>query len=610
MCGIFGAIGPDLNRDIKAVRRIAMRARRRGNDSSGLLLYSDSLFRVMRADRALENLLKDLDLAGVPCVMGHGRLITNGESDNQPVLRDGIVTLHNGIILNESEIWDFLAGSPTLHIDTEVMPALINHFLLEGLTEIQAVTAMLEKCKGSISAVFLFPQTGKLVLCSNTGSLFFGFKGRNIFFASEMHSLKTIACTRVAQVKDAVEFKVPTNDSRPQVSETRELRRSILPALQHNPQQERLLLTPDYHLQRCSKCILPETMPFISFGAGGVCIYCENYVPRVVENRNEALSTMLESYLSQDENHRVIFPFSGGRDSSFGLHYLVNELGIKPVTYTYDWGMLTDLGRRNISLMCAQLGVENIVVAADIPRKRENIRKNLQAWLRQPHLGMVNLLTAGDKHFFQHILTLKKELTSSMNVWSFNPLETTHFKTGFLGVPPSFSDQKVYKTGIGPQISYQRKRFAVMAKNFRYLNASLWDTLGGEYFRSVAKQSDLVQLFDFVPWEEKKVDDVLADFGWEKASDTKTTWRIGDGTAAFYNYVFYVMAGFTEHDTFRSNQIREGQISRSNALQHVHDENRPRYENIRWYLDAIGLDFETVIARVNSEALAGHGGRQ
>ena len=31
-----------------------------------------------------------------------------------------------------------------------------------------------------------------------------------------------------------------------------------------------------------------------------------------------------------------------------------------------------------------------------------------------------------------------------------------------------------------------------------------------------------------------------------------------DGTAGFYNYVYHTVAGFTEHDTFRSNQIREG----------------------------------------------------
>ncbi|MGE0233414.1 MAG: hypothetical protein AB7S46_16675, partial [Flavobacteriaceae bacterium] len=86
----------------------------------------------------------------------------------------------------------------------------------------------------------------------------------------------------------------------------------------------------------------------------------------------------------------------------------------------------------------------------------------------------------------------------------------------------------------------------------------------------------------------------------EKAPDTSTTWRIGDGTAAFYNYVYHTVAGFSEHDTFRSNQIREGQMSRPEALALIEDENRPRYANIKWYLDAVGLDFADTIRAVNA----------
>ena len=59
------------------------------------------------------------------------------------------------------------------------------------------------------------------------------------------------------------------------------------------------------------------------------------------------------------------------------------------------------------------------------------------------------------------------------------------------------------------------------------------------------------------------------------------------------------MAGFTEHDTFRSNQIREGIISREEALKLVNDENKPRYENIAQYLEMLGLDFKTVINTIN-----------
>ena len=84
--------------------------------------------------------------------------------------------------------------------------------------------------------------------------------------------------------------------------------------------------------------------------------------------------------------------------------------------------------------MCSKLGVENIIVAADIGVKRRNINKNLRAWLRAPNLGMVSILTAGDKHFFKHVETIKNQTGVSLNLWGINPLEVTHFKSGFLGV--------------------------------------------------------------------------------------------------------------------------------------------------------------------------------
>ena len=41
-------------------------------------------------------------------------------------------------------------------------------------------------------------------------------------------------------------------------------------------------------------------------------------------------------------------------------------------------------------------------------------------------------------------------------------------------------------------------------------------------------------------------------------------------------------------------------MTRKEALTLIEDENRPRYANIKWYLDAIGLDFADVIRTVNA----------
>jgi len=133
-----------------------------------------------------------------------------------------------------------------------------------------------------------------------------------------------------------------------------------------------------------------------------------------------------------------------------------------------------------------------------------------------------------------------------------------------------------------------------------YFNRSIWDTISGEYYRSFTEKSDYYHIFDYWRWDEKVCDDTLKQYDWELAPDTSTTWRIGDGTAALYNYIYYTLAGFTEHDTFRSNQIREGQITREEALRLVKEENRPRYQNIRWYLDAVGLDFVSAVRKINS----------
>jgi len=250
--------------------------------------------------------------------------------------------------------------------------------------------------------------------------------------------------------------------------------------------------------------------------------------------------------------------------------------------------------------MCAELGVENIIVADDIGKKRRHIAQNLTAWLKSPHLGMISILTAGDKHFFRHIETVKAQTGIQLNLWGINPLEVTHFKAGFLGVPPDFEEKRVYSHGVMKQLRYQYLRLKAMLESPGYFNGSLWDTLSGEYYRSFTKKSDYYHIFDYWRWDERQIEDTLAEYDWEKAPDTNTTWRIGDGTAAFYNYVYYTVARFTEHDTFRSNQIREGDLTREEALEMVLDENAPRYPNVKWYLDAVGLDFKDVISVVNS----------
>lgn len=599
MCGIFGIIpGGYVNRT--KLQLLAKHAQQRGQDSSGLALHVDGRCNVYKADYSVKKLLSQVPKQKAKFAFGHSRLVTNGFEHNQPVVSENSLVFHNGIIVNSTQVWKRLKLNPKTDLDSEIISALVESGLDSGSKIDELAKEVLQALEGSVSVIILLPRLGKVVLASNTGSLYFGESEGDIIVSSEKFPLARLKCKEIKQIRNDFQIFDLPNSSKLVEKKFNVKRLNLVPLVEYLPSEEKKLLYKNKNLRRCSKCVLPETMPFIEFDLDGVCNYCHSYKPRNIPKSKFELENLLEPYRRM-EGTDCIVPFSGGRDSCYGLHLIVNELKMRPVAYTYDWGMVTDLGRRNISRMCSQLGVENIIVAANITKKRENIRKNLEAWLKNPHLGMLALLTAGDKHFFRHVETVKQQTEVNLNLWGVNPLEVTHFKAGFLGISPDFKERRVYSNGVRKQINYHFKRTQQMIRNPRYLNSSLFDTLSGEFYRSFKEKRDYFHIFDYWKWDENIVNSTLLNnYDWEVSPDTSTTWRIGDATAAFYNYVYHTVVGFSEHDTFRSNQIREGDISRDFALSQLEQENRPRYESIKWYIEVLGLDFSSVIDVINS----------
>lgn len=597
MCGIFGIIS-DSNIVKEHYQTLAVHARQRGRDSSGLVYFSGNEYKIKRADFDIKRLMNQEGFTS-NIVLGHSRLITNGLNDNQPVVRENNFALHNGIIVNHEDGWAKINLEPNLKIDSEIILGITQHHLSKGGLLEELAQEVLMLCTGTIACALALPEKGKLLLFSNNGSLYVGKTNSATYFSSEKYPLEKVGCKQIQQIwNDPFLIDIP-------VSKTLEVydhncrKENLIPEINIVSGEEKLLKFELHGLRRCTRCILPETMPYIKFDENGVCNYCNNYKLLNKQKPKEELFNLVEPY-RRKSGPDCIVPYSGGRDSSYALHLIVKELKLKPITYTYDWGMVTDLSRRNISRMCSSLGVENIIIAADISKKRRNIRMNLQAWLKSPHLGMLNILMAGDKHFFKYIDMVKEQTKINLNLWGFNPLEVTHFKAGFLGVEPIFEESNVYMNNKYKQLVYQYLRFKAMLQSPGYFNRSLWDTISGEYYRSFNKKKDYFHIFNYWRWDEKVVDDTLQHYDWELATDTSSTWRIGDGTAGFYNYVYYTLAGLSEHDTLRSNQIREGQMTRDEALRRVQEENQPRYHNIKWYLDVLGMDFKEVINTVNN----------
>lgn len=678
MCGIFGivvrnnsAYNPEFIK--KSLITLAQLSETRGKDSSGFAFRneSDRTLDVIRASMPisalmghkifvseLESRFKDMTRCekglapSTFAVIGHSRLVTNGtqliDENNQPVVKDGIVGVHNGIIVNVDALWQTEPiGQRKYEIDTEAMFSLFSYYDKLGNSSALAIANACKKIVGTVSTAFFIDNKDELVLATNNGSLYILSNFKDILvFASEKFILeklrkkyefdRIISGLQILHVKSNTGYVVRLSDisakhfdfydndvkalSPTSIEEFGVKVYSLNGSRQHNDKsllvdfgsiisdpkaiKERRLLEYNIDevlsLRRCTKCVLPETFPHITFDSEGVCNYCNNYKLKNQPKPLDDLLRLVEPYRNKKGNYDCIVPFSGGRDSTFTLHTIKKVLGLNPVAFTYDWGMVTDLARRNIARVCGKLGVENVIVAADIVKKRSNIKKNILAWLKNPELGMIPLFMSGDKYFFYYTNKLKKQTGIRLNIWGINPLENTDFKTGFAGVKPLADKKRIYSLSMSGKANFIKFIGKNLLLNPAYFNSSNLDSLGSIFSRYMFPQTDYYSLFDYYQWNEKEIENLIfSEYDWERAIDTRSTWRIGDGTASFYNYIYYTVAGFSEIDTFRSNQIREGLLDRDDALRMIKEENVPRYENVKWYLEIVGIDYENTIRTIN-----------
>ena len=630
MCGIFGLVAVDERRLTReAIRQLAHQllrfSERRGSEAAGMAVRTGARLdyyktaaagrRMWRQEEFQAFLTAALGTPGPVALLGHSRLVTNGtqgiDRNNQPIESSRLVGVHNGIVVNDAEIWH---GHPELvrerEVDTEVIYKLLDHAHTGTGTLADAVRQVYRTIVGEANIAFLGAHVGALGLATNVGSLYLleapalgltAFASERSFLtrlAGSVRALRALPATAVTQLAPGEAAFVALEDAAvtrfalatdtpvapPPVN-------APVPILERSRRQRTL--------RRCSRCILPHTFPFITFDQDGVCNFCRDYRPLVLPSR-EDLERTLAPHRRTDGAPDCIVALSGGRDSCYGLHVIKRELGLNPIAYTYDWAMVTDEARRNCSRICAALEVEHIIRSADILTKRRNIKLNIEAWLRRPDLGMIPLFMAGDKQFFHYATEVSKETGVPLIIFcGGNNLEVTHFKTGFCGVEDRSTGTMVGLDTRGKiQLAlYYARQFLL---NPAYLNRSLIDTAFAYYATYVAR-GEFLYLYQHVAWDEQRMHDTLSrEYGWESAGDSATSWRIGDGTASFYNYIYHTVAGFTEHDTFRSNQVRAGLVSRDEALRMVELDNQPRYESMREYAQLVGFNLDSALTVINA----------
>jgi hypothetical protein len=337
-------------------------------------------------------------------------------------------------------------------------------------------------------------------------------------------------------------------------------------------------------LRRCSKCLLPETFPGIDFDENGVCNYCRTYKPVKVLGE-EALVKVLERYRGKGDKYDCIVAISGGRDSAYVLHQIVTKYKMRTLALTVDSGFITEEGHRNIKTITEHLGVDHVYIRNEehIENSWRNLKIMFHAWLKKPSINtIVPTLNAADKTMNLQIYKYAHENRIPLVIGGNNigncSFEQEHFKTGYMGIFPDERGNYTTKDKM-KLLAHFAWEFFRNTDHYRWsiIKSYLTGTLV-YFFESLMKPSDVDTLgfYDYIYWDERKIIPTITEIGWRGAEDTTATWRIDDTMYPLIDYIYLRLVGFNEFDEFYSKLVREGQISRDEALKRCLSERIPR----------------------------------
>lgn len=331
--------------------------------------------------------------------------------------------------------------------------------------------------------------------------------------------------------------------------------------------------------KRCTRCVLPDTFPGISFDENGLCNFCaETPAASELEKRRFLLKEELEQVIFEHKgkaHYDCIVAFSGGKDSSYTLAQLVQTYGLNCLAVTIDNDFMANQARLNCKTITQALGVDHLMYT---PTAR---------FMNKMYTSSI---TAKDIHSKAAIKRASGICNSCINLINAYMIKTA-LQNGTFLIAGGYIGGQVPKDSAIMTINLQRKKQMDQIALKRY--ATYFGEEAYRYFGlddSLYDQGDKITVINpmlTMHVSEEKIIAEIKALGWQPPKNTgknSSNCLLNDlGIAihqqqhGFHPYVFEI-----------SEQIRQGTLDRQTALEKI--EKSRAFSSLSWQVEKIGLD--------------------
>jgi N-acetyl sugar amidotransferase len=340
-------------------------------------------------------------------------------------------------------------------------------------------------------------------------------------------------------------------------------------------------------MKRCNNCGLPETHETIAYDPKGTCNICHQ-VEFLKENidwsvKKKELDELIETHRGRYD-YDCIVPFSGGKDSTWTLHYLVKEYGIKPLVVRFDHGFFRPGLEENTKNVCRNLGVDFMTFT---PNWKVVQQLMLQAFLEKGdfcwhcHTGI-----------FSYPMWIALEKKVPLIFWGEPSAEYTAY---FSYDQQEEVDEKRFNRyvnlGISADDMFVRLGGKVDPRDLKPYSYPPLKDLRALNYRSVC-------LGSYIPWDVKKQSQIIMDeLGWkgDEVENVPPQYRyekIECQMQGVRDYIKYVKRGYSRPSHLVAIDVRHGRMTLKEGQHLIEEYEGKRPPSLDLFLDFVGLNEE------------------
>lgn len=340
-------------------------------------------------------------------------------------------------------------------------------------------------------------------------------------------------------------------------------------------------------MKRCTHCVLPETQETIHFDEVGRCSICKqhDYKHERIDwtVRKKELDEIVAIYQNK-HLYDCIVPFSGGKDSTYTLYYLMKEYKLKPLVIQFDHGFLRPTLLENNKRTLRRLGADFLTYTPN--------------WKVVQKLMLQSFIEKGDFCWHCHTgifafpMQVALRFQVPLVIWGEPSSEYTSY---YSYEQKEEADEKRFNRfinlGITADDMFARLEGAVEKRDLHAFQYPQLKDLRRLNYRSIC-------LGTYIPWDTKKQYAIIQkELGWkgeevENVPPGYSYEKIECCLQGVRDYIKYIKRGFSRPTHLASLDIRNKRMTREQALELLTCYEGKRPPSLDLFLKFVGLSEE------------------